>query len=168
MNKKGDTTIWQELVKAIPSILLFFFLIWAGIIIWNATHPEQHSQGEKDILRLIAEIKDLDTLDNNQGLKDTITVPVMTRGVTIKVVNTVSKDAKSAYRGCYEDYCLCFIKKGEDNPFICEAFNLRKEFGLEKKEDYKSVEFEPRDGVVADGSITLVRETNTKVTLKAT
>lgn len=115
MNKRGDTTVWEEIVKAIPAMMIVLLLIWAGVKIWNSVHPEQFTTEKKDLKRIVAEIKDL---KNN----DDIDIPIfMTSNYGTELVK-MDKDKKSVYPGCSKDYCVCFKK--DKVPFVCETFNI--------------------------------------------
>lgn len=116
MNKRGDTTVWHELIKAIPAMLIVLLLFWAGVKIWNVLHPEQFTTEKKDLIRLTAEIKDL---RYSNTASDSVTVPIFSRGYVVEI----AKNDFSIYPGCNLDYCLCLSKDGK--PLVCEAFNIR-------------------------------------------
>lgn len=116
MNKRGDTTVWEEIVKAIPAMMIVLLLVWAGVKIWNSTHPEKFSIEKKDLKRLSAEIKDLKNGDE-------IYVPVFsTSSYTTQLIDMKEIVDKGVYSGCSKDYCVCFLKSG--SPFVCETFDI--------------------------------------------
>lgn len=124
MNKRGDITLWHELIKAIPAVFLVLLLVWAGVQIYKATHPEQYSTEKKDLQRIVNEIKDLRIPQGD--IKDEVTVPLFSRDYLVQALNTVEPDKKRAYPACNLDYCVCFVNK--DVPVVCETFNLDKDY----------------------------------------
>ncbi|MBR9690164.1 hypothetical protein GOV08_00580, partial [Candidatus Woesearchaeota archaeon] len=68
MNKRGDITVYRELLTLIIAVILFFMLVK---IFWNVFTPDEElQQTEKDVKRIVDEIRDL-----KDG--DSISVPVM-------------------------------------------------------------------------------------------
>ena len=123
MNKRGSVEILHEAVRALPAMVLVLVLLYAGVKIYNATHPEQFSVEKKDLRRIVAEIKDLKN-------DEVITVPLFSQNYKLKALRTATPEQKAAYFGCSMDYCVCFMK---DNTLVaCEPFNLKVEFDPEK------------------------------------
>ena len=147
MNKRGDTTVWHEIIKAIPAIMIVLILLAAGVKIYNSLHPEQYSVEKKDLKRIVAEIKDL----KNNG---EVSIPVFSSDNYDVQIFKVDEAKRSVYSGCNLNYCACFKK---NSYTICETFNIDKnEFNLDN--DKTIVEF--LGSASTKSSIKLIRSGN--------
>ena len=161
MNKREQLTIFEEFLRILPAMALFLILLWAGVQIYNATHPEQFSTEKKDLIRFVNEIKDLRVPQGN--VIDTVTVPLFSRDYLIIGLNMAEQSDKSVYPACSSDYCACLLNK-DGKPVLCETFNLRKDFDQEnicKKDgkDYKGVSFDTTTGTSTNSPVTITRKT---------
>lgn len=154
MNKKAETTVWTEFIKAIPSVLVILILIGAMVSLWNALHPDQHSIEQKDIARIIGEIQDLKVSG------DKIILPVFSSGYDLFADKSLALKSKFSGTGCYKDYCLCFAM--DTNNLICDSFNIRDWEDIDKA-DYKDISFEA-SGVLVNNSL-LISRSNKKITI---
>ena len=131
MNKRGSSTItWDEIVKAIPAVMIVLLLLWAGVKIWNATHPEKFTTEKKDLKRIVSEIKDL-----KDGEK--IDIPYFSsQSYDVDLVK-INDENKIVYNSCRKDYCVCF-KKNND-LVTCESFDIDlKNTGCKTKENIEA------------------------------